>query len=157
MHALQFSIRKFEDKDLDEVCGINDESFSNPWSREAVLNFQRTSPSEFLVAHDGKEVVGYAMIAVERRFRILSFRFALVGHLLNFAVKRRCRRQGIGRVLLGAVLDYLQREGAEEIFLEVNANNFAARAFYSRMGFEEIRLINNFYMDGDGVEMVQKI
>ncbi len=153
----QFFVRKFEERDLDVVCKISNESFSSPWSKETILKFYREDHSEFFVAQDRSEVVGYAMVAIEHRLRVFNFRIARVGHLLNFAVKRTRRRQGVGSALLSAVLEYLRREGVEEIFLEVNANNFEARTFYSRFGFEEVKVIKDFYFDGDAVVMARGI
>ncbi len=57
--------------------------------------------------------------------------------ILNFAVGRHARRQGVGARLLSEVLAWAKGERAEKIYLEVRASNEAARKFYERHGFRE--------------------
>jgi len=57
--------------------------------------------------------------------------------ILTFAVDPDFRRQGHGRKLLTAVFALLRDAGVESAFLEVRADNHAARALYGSAGFVE--------------------
>ena len=50
----------------------------------------------------------------------------------------RKKGQGLGKLLLQAVIQSCQSAGVERIFLEVRVRNFPAQALYLRMGFEII-------------------
>ena len=55
--------------------------------------------------------------------------------LLTIAVAPEKRREGLGRVLLDGVIAAARERGAVKIFLEVAADNAAARRLYARAGF----------------------
>ena len=45
------------------------------------------------------------------------------------------RRRGVGRLLVGAVLEWAKRQKVETLRLAVTSNNFAAIRFYEGLGF----------------------
>ena len=45
------------------------------------------------------------------------------------------RRQGVGRLLVGAILDWARQRGARTLRLMVTSNNEPAISFYQRLGF----------------------
>jgi len=57
--------------------------------------------------------------------------------LENVVVAPACRRRGLATRLLNALLDRARETNSERMFLEVRESNHAARAFYTRLGFEE--------------------
>jgi ribosomal-protein-alanine N-acetyltransferase len=61
--------------------------------------------------------------------------------LLNLAVAPEFRRQGIGAELVRS----LQTGPAVCVFLEVRESNLGARAFYKRLGFQEVGLRRDYY------------
>jgi len=52
-------------------------------------------------------------------------------------VRPAARRQGIGRALMGAALEYARRRGCTEIHLLVDPENEPALAFYRATGFHQ--------------------
>ncbi len=54
---------------------------------------------------------------------------------LGTYVYRNFRRQGVGRQLMKAGLEFARRQGYEKIIVYVRAGNSNAQAFYRRMGF----------------------
>jgi GNAT superfamily N-acetyltransferase len=56
---------------------------------------------------------------------------------LEMMVDRRARGQGVGRALLGAVVDRAPRAGFSRLALTVFAHNAVARALYTSLGFVE--------------------
>jgi len=57
--------------------------------------------------------------------------------VLTMGVAPASRRGGVARVLLQAATEALRGAGAETVFLEVRADNEAARALYAGAGFLE--------------------
>lgn len=55
------------------------------------------------------------------------------------------RRQGAARALLQYAFAQLAAQGAQTVFLEVRAQNSAARALYTALGFEETGTRRGFY------------
>lgn len=55
--------------------------------------------------------------------------------LLTLAVAPEARRRGIGQRLVACFLAEARSRGAQNAFLEVGADNAAARALYARAGF----------------------
>ncbi|MEJ2211059.1 MAG: GNAT family N-acetyltransferase [Anaerolineae bacterium] len=50
-------------------------------------------------------------------------------------VRREARRQGVGRALMQAAIEYARRQGCAEIHLLVDPENESALAFYRATGF----------------------
>ena len=60
------------------------------------------------------------------------------GYLERFFVKKELRRQGIGRKLLGVLLDFVKENNYKEIFLSTWDNMVSGSSFYLKNGFERI-------------------
>ena len=69
--------------------------------------------------------------------------------LINIAVKEEYQNKKIGTKLL----DHISNLGESHILLEVNENNKKAIEFYKNNNFKIIRIIKNYYSDGDGYSM----
>lgn len=68
--------------------------------------------------------------------------------LLTLAVPTDARRGGIGRLLLARFCDHAQTMGARQAFLEVAADNAAARGLYLSQGWHELGLRRAYYHNG---------
>jgi putative acetyltransferase len=69
---------------------------------------------------------------------------ATTGEIVRMSVAREARRQGVGRRILGALLDEARARGMTRAILETTATWEGARAFYRSAGFEITH-----YADGD--------
>jgi len=76
-------------------------------------------------------------------------------HIINIAVRESYRRQGIGELLLIALINLAIELKAEIITLEVRASNLAACGLYFKYGFTQVGLRRSYYTDTgeDGVLM----
>lgn len=104
------------------------------WSADSVAA-ELTAPTRYVVvAERGGGIVGWAVL--------------LVGDptdVLRLAVLPGARRRGVGRELLGALLEHA---GERSVLLEVEAGNAAARALYAAAGFTEIDRRPGYYGPG---------
>jgi [ribosomal protein S18]-alanine N-acetyltransferase len=92
----------------------------------------------YLVAEDGEEVVGHAVVSV----------VAEISELQRIAVDATHRRRGLATRLLEEVVDLVLREGADRLLLEVREDNAGAIAFYAARGFVEIDRRRRYFRDG---------
>ena len=99
------------------------------WSEEAFLREARTPTSFYVAAVLGEEVVGFAGMQ-----QVLD-----EGYITNIAV------QGLGRAMLGALIDHCRESGASFLTLEVRQSNAPAIALYESMGFLPEGRRKNFY------------
>lgn len=137
--ATTITIETMKREDLDQVLIIEQESFSQPWSRNLFLAECRNPVSTLLVARqDGpppRRVAGYIV------YWIIEDEI----HVLNLAVAPACRRNRIARNLVFAMLRRAQARGAKRAFLEVRASNSSARRLYSGLGFTGSSMRRNYY------------
>ena len=128
-------IRKMQREDLPEVCAIEKDNFSLPWSEKSFLDSMERCDTVFLTAVVGEEVVGY----------LGCYCVAGEGEITNVAVKSSHRRQGIGGKLLEQLYEDAAALNTKEFFLEVRESNTSAIALYSSQGFVKEGIRKNFY------------
>ena len=68
--------------------------------------------------------------------------------ILTLGVLPNSRRKGIAFTLLNYASTELKNNGVQEIFLDVNINNFAARRLYEKLDFKQVAVRKNYYDDG---------
>ena len=68
-------------------------------------------------------------------------------HLTNIAVRKRYQRQGIGELLLIAIIDLATELKASIVTLEVRASNTTAQNLYTKYGFTGVGLRRGYYTD----------
>ena len=128
-------VRKMQPEDLLQVCEIEKDNFSLPWSEKSFLESMERNDTLFLVALNGEEVAGY----------LGCYCVAGEGEITNVAVKSSYRRQGIGGKLLETLYEEAKALQTYEFFLEVRESNEAAIGLYSRQGFVKEGVRKNFY------------
>jgi ribosomal-protein-alanine N-acetyltransferase len=128
-------------EDLDAVLEIERRSFSEPWSPGLFLHELKVPFSKTILArtaNGGHELLGY----------ICRWLVGDEVHILNLAVRPEGRQAGLGRTLVGLVVDEAYERGASVITLEVRRENAAAIALYRAMGFSEHGVRRNYYGRG---------
>jgi ribosomal-protein-alanine N-acetyltransferase len=125
-------------RDLDEVVAIEKASFSMPWSRGAFLyEIEQNRVARCLVVRETGRIVGYVCL----------WEVADELHVTNIAVHPGERRRGIGRSLLGAVLDDASRRALRTVVLEVRPSNAEAIGLYESFGFRVVGRRRGYYYD----------
>jgi ribosomal-protein-alanine N-acetyltransferase len=72
--------------------------------------------------------------------------------LLNLAVAPEFRRRGVGAELVRSLVT----EKGISVFLEVRESNFAARAFYKSLNFQEVAVREGYYLSPPESAIVMK-
>jgi [ribosomal protein S18]-alanine N-acetyltransferase len=140
-------IRDAEPGDLDLVAALDAELFGlDGWSPATMAaEFAASGETRTLVvAVSGSDLVGYAILLT----------LAEVADVQRVGVARDAQRQGLGSMLMEALVSRATGLGCERMLLEVDAHNSPAIAFYHRLGFVEIARRPGYYHDGtDAVVM----
>lgn len=134
----QLIIRKAEEKDIDQMEVLEQECFSVPWSREALMgDLLENRLSLYLVAELEGNIVGYVGI-----WNIVD-----EGHINNVAVSSLYRKQHIGTILIDTLIKATEKAGIKRHTLEVRESNQAAKGLYAKMGFEPAGIRKGYYED----------
>ncbi|MGW8256858.1 MAG: ribosomal protein S18-alanine N-acetyltransferase [Thermoguttaceae bacterium] len=135
--AFRVHIRWMIRRDMSEVLAIEKECFEYPWSEHDFINCLRQRNCIGMVAEQEDRVAGF-MIYELHKTRI---------HVLNFAVSKAFRRQGVGAQMLTKLMGKLSLGRRTRIVLEVRETNLSAQLFFRDNGFRAISVLRNFYAD----------
>lgn len=131
---------------LDAFAALHEAAFDDPWSAVAL--------GELLITPGA-----FALLAERKRSREsvpkpLGFILCRAGggecEILTLAVLPAERRRGVATALLRAALAEATARGSGAIFLEVAADNHAARALYERQGFAVVGRRAAYYRHESG-------
>lgn len=135
---MDIEIREMTLEDVAEVLIIEKQSFTTPWSREALeMEIARNELARYIVATFNRKVVGYGgfwLIAGE-------------GHITNIAIHKEYRGLGIGNLLMEGLIMIGRANNCEAMTLEVRKSNIVAQNLYKKYGFIEEGIRPNYYSD----------
>ena len=135
------TFRPMREADLDEVLTMEREAYEFPWSRQIFRDCLRAGYSCRVLESDGR-VSAYGMLQIGvRRSR-----------LLNLCVRRAVHRRGLGRRLLGLLIEVARSHRSGTVVLEVRPSNAAALRLYRAMGFTEVGVSRGYYPARTGRE-----
>jgi ribosomal-protein-alanine N-acetyltransferase len=134
-------IRPMRESELDAVVRIERAAYAFPWTEGIFRDCLR---------------VNYICRVVEIDVALVGYGIMSVGsgeaHLLNVCVADAYRCRGIGRRLLGHLLQTAAAAGAREAFLEARPSNTAAIRLYQSLGFQQIGVRRGYYQASEGRE-----
>lgn len=133
---LQVAVVPMTADHLDEAAELERVCFSDPWSRNMLLEELKNDCASFLAAvDDSGHLAGYAGLQV-----VLD-----EGYILNVAVRPEYRRRGVAQRMLKVFLDFAQASGLAFLTLEVRASNHPAIVLYGKLGFRGVGRRKNYY------------
>lgn len=124
-------------RDMPAVLAIESQSFEFSWNEDDFIRCLRQRNCIGMVAERDDQVVGFMIYELHKN-RL---------HILNFAVSKEIRRQGIGKSMVGKLLSKLSHERRNRIMLEVRETNLDAQLFFQGLGFRAISVLRDFYDD----------
>lgn len=129
-------LKPMKAENLPQVLEIEKLSYTNPWTKASFLYEITENPlATYLVAVEGEKVIGYGGIWV-----VLD-----EAHITTLAVHPAYRRQGVGEVLLKALIEIARNHRVQNIILEVRVSNLPAQHLYEKIGFKPIGLRKKYY------------
>ena len=138
----QMKFHHLEYKDLDVVMAVDEEAFSEPWSR-TLWEKEFSRPDRiYLGAFYEDRLIGFGGgLIIEKDF-----------HITTIATLNLFRDQGVATLLLNTLIKSLihQSETIAGITLEVRASNHSAQALYRKFGFAPVGIRRGYYQsDGE--------
>lgn len=121
---------------LPQVVAIENESFEFPWWEPDFLRCIRHTPCFGIVAEHRRKVIGYII------YEVLLEK----ARILNLAVSKDVRRNGIGRQLVDAI-QTAARDTGRRVVLEVRDTNLDAHLFFRAIGFQAVKILPGFYKE----------
>lgn len=76
--------------------------------------------------------------------------------ILSIGVRPSARRLGAAVIMMQAALEDARAEGLRAMFLEVDAENVAARALYEKLGFYLVGRRKGYYRNGHDAHVLRK-
>ena len=115
--------------ELEKLC------FHDPWSEKSIASELHNKLSNWLVAIDDDQVVGY----------VGSQTVLGETDMMNIAIHPQYRKQGIATALIHNLIEILKERNSHSLMLEVRRSNDAAKSLYMKMGFAEVGVRRNYY------------
>ena len=142
-------------EDLDRVMEIEKDGFAHPWSADLLRREMVHDWSTILLATVTRIGPGHLPMEAVVGFVV----YWLVHdelHILNIATAVEERRRGVGGALMEEAARRARVAGAVLATLEVRRSNTAAIALYRRLGYRQVGVRPNYYVDEgeDAIVMV---
>jgi ribosomal-protein-alanine N-acetyltransferase len=148
-------LRRMRWWDVDAAHRIEENLFpEDPWSVEMFWSELAGVPESrfYLVAEREDGIVGYAGLMTQPA--------TAVGHtegwIQNIAVAGTHQGEGLGAVLLTALLDEATRRRCSEVWLEVRTDNASAQRLYTRFGFDSVGIRRGYYQPGNHDALIMR-
>lgn len=134
--GVELVVRRCRVDDLPALQAILEESpEAAEWHPDSLSETLQQYPKYFLIGRQDEETVGF----------IVGRQMVDEGEILNLAVRRGFRRQGVGKKLVQELLEVFLREKVVQVFLEVRASNQAAISLYQGLGFRQVGERRGYY------------
>jgi len=142
--GLEITVSPLVESDIASILEIEKDSQPEPWTQQAFVEEIDRADSRMLVV---RVVTGPAAGSPSQEIAGYICFWLVAGEIqiLNIAVRKALRRQGIARKLLELAIRTAREENAGYITLEVRKSNLAARKLYETFGFSVIGERPNYY------------
>lgn len=148
---MTWQLRRATPDDLDAIMLLETGIFgTDAWSTANMRAELSSKHAFYLVAERLGDaiVVGYA--------GLLAPTGARDADIQTIAVAESARGAGLGRTLIQSLVEEARRRGAEQVFLEVRADNDGAQRLYERLGFVAIAERPGYYQPDNVDAIVMK-
>ena len=135
------SIRLMTENDIDRVISIEKRAYQFPWTEGIFRDCLRAGCTVW-VCENAQDIQGYGVLTSGGG----------EGHILNLCVDPNYQQQGVGTMLIRALLATAEVAQVVTLFLEVRPSNKAALGLYEKFGFNEVGVRSNYYPAENGRE-----
>jgi ribosomal-protein-alanine N-acetyltransferase len=136
--APEFTFRMMRYEDIPEVCAIEVEAFTSPWSEQAFMNeLTQNQFAQYIVMEYEGRLIGYGGM-----WLIID-----EAHVTNIAITGGFRGKKLGSRLMAELATRAYRLGAGRMTLEVRVSNIVAKRLYEKFGFKAVGLRPGYYSD----------
>lgn len=133
------------------INGKNSEII-NTLGQELNVNFKNLFDINSIINDNNQRLYGYFLHDKLIGFLHLTVSFE-EADIVNVIIQKEYRHRGIGTELINYAV---KQDNLAKLNLEVRESNKNAIAFYQKLGFQEIRIIKNYYQQENAIFMVKK-
>ena len=120
--------------------------FDEFWKSSILESELKSINSKYIVAKENDEILGFAGILITPD----------ATEITNIVVKKTDRKKGIGKKLLGRLIEISKELKKDSISLEVNELNIPAILLYEKTGFEIVGRRKKYYKGIDDAIIMTK-
>lgn len=139
----RFSIANLELSDVPRLVELHRTVFSPAWGSES-----------FTSLLNDERIFGFVTYKIGAPNKVVGFIIARLvseeAEIITLGVAPNQRRLGVGRLLINNLMQYLHRQSASVVFLEVDEKNIAAINLYKSCNFREFGRRAGYYSDDRG-------
>lgn len=139
-------IEKMNLSDFDEIKDSLQIDFDEFWNASILKSELENENSVYIVAKEDNKIVGFAGIII----------LPDDVEITNIVTKKIERKKGIGSLLLEKLIEIAKETGRDNISLEVNENNIAAKTLYEKFGFKVLGKRKKYYNGIDDAIIMTK-
>ena len=134
---MKAKIREMQEQDAPRFYEIGQACGLGSWSLESYINEYNNPIAKYLVVEAEGQVAGFAGIwcVVDE------------AQVMNVGILEKYRQNGLGTLLMEALLSTARARGCSCMTLEVKETNTAAICLYKKMGFSAASIRENYYPD----------
>lgn len=149
MSAAGWAIRDMVPADIPAVYALERALFPEDAWPERMFHEElaQADTRRYWVAEDAGEIVAYCGMMCVLPLADVQTIAVVPGH----------EGRGIGSALLTGLVEEARLRGAEDVLLEVRADNPRAQALYLRFGFEQIHIRKGYYPGGADALIMRKV
>jgi ribosomal-protein-alanine N-acetyltransferase len=142
-------IRDMQEDDFPAILGIEQISFTSPWTEQDFLNETCKKNTLSKVALFDGNIIGYICVNYHTH----------KSNILNLAVHPDFRRLGVATILLDEAIMELKKKGCAFIYLKVRVSNTVAQRFYNIFKFKVESIRKKYYdnPDEDALLMMRRL
>ncbi|MEM6502543.1 MAG: ribosomal protein S18-alanine N-acetyltransferase [Cyanobacteria bacterium P01_C01_bin.89] len=157
-HNRRLILRTIAESDLDQVLALDQTALGGLWNRDGYRRELDNDTSALLglwIKPHGNGEDGSAGQPAEQLIGLGCTWFIVdEAHITAIAIDPKYQRQGLGQLLLLALLQASRRQGMKRATLEVNCNNLRAIALYEKFGFKQVGIRKKYYSNGDSASIL---
>lgn len=145
-----WAIRLAVESDLDEIMDLENACFgTDAWPRDVMEFDVLAHHTVYLAAIQDEKLVAFGGIS--------KVPASDQADIQTIAVYPHLRGRGLGKALLGELLQAAKKLHAAEVFLEVRADNPEAQGLYKSFGFEHIDTRKRYYQPDDVDAIIMRL
>ena len=131
--------------EAEEAFRIESENLSTAWSADQIKSLPNYAT--YIGAFEGESLCGIGSMYI----------IADEAQILNLAVDKKHRKQGIGLGIMQFLIEKAKNSGVTVITLEVAFDNVNAISLYEKCGFRSVGIRKGFYAGRDAIAMLKEL
>lgn len=142
------NIKQASVEDLDQIYELEVLCFKDPYPKRLLLLLLSLYPELFLIVELDHKIAGYVSGVVRRDG---------YGHIVSICVHPSYRKKGLGTLLMKAIENVFKESFSLcKYLLEVRVSNTSAISFYQKLGYNVVKTIPKYYLNGEDAYLMIK-